>query len=80
MRVIFYLKGSAHIEWRVPEPSDNFNFQYMVKVIRADGQFLTDGIYIHASEIAAIELDNEDGEDERNVGVFFKGKTQRLIS
>jgi hypothetical protein len=84
MTVVFYLKGSVRIDWRVPQP-ENFNFQIMVKMIRADGQFLAEGIYIQASEIAAILLsygDAEDADDLANVGVRHRGgkKIERLVS
>lgn len=83
MRVVFYLKGAVRVDWRVPQP-ENFNFQIMVKMIRADGQFLAEGVYIQASEIAAILLnvDDEDEADERvpNVGVHHSGKVRRLVS
>ena len=82
MRVIFYLKGSVRVDWRVPMP-ENFNFQIMVKMIRADGQFLAEGVYIQASEIAAILLNlDDDEEDERvpNVGVHHANKVKRLVS
>ena len=53
-------------------------------MVRADGQFLAEGVYIAASEIAAIMLDR-DGEDELdtkkpNVGIHHEKKVQRLVS
>ena len=84
MRVVFFLKGAVRVDWRVPQP-DNFNFQIMVKMIRADGQFLAEGLYIQASEIAAILHNIEDDEDEMdgrlpNVGVHHASKVKRLVS
>ena len=84
MKVIFYLKGAVRIDWRVPDPA-SFNFQIMVKMIRADGQFLAEGLYIQSSEIAAVLLDRSRPEedypdDEPNVGVHHKGKVERLMS
>jgi hypothetical protein len=82
MNVIFFLKGAVRVDWRVPQP-DNFNFQIMVKMIRADGQFLAEGIYIQANEIAAILLSHgeEDDEREHDVGVHHRGrKVERLVS
>ena len=82
MKVIFYLKGAVRVDWRVPMP-ENFNFQIMVKMIRADGQFLAEGVYIQASEIAAILLnldDDEEGESVSNVGVHHASKVKRLVS
>ena len=83
MKVVFFLKGATRIDWRVPEPQ-NFNFQILCKMVRADGQFLAEGVYIAASEIAAIMLDR-DGEDELdtkkpNVGIHHEKKVQRLVS
>jgi hypothetical protein len=77
MIIIFYLKGAVRIEWRVPRLAD-FNFFGMVKMIRADGQFLAEGVYIQASEIAAIMVRHED-EDEQAV-VHHRGKVERLVS
>lgn len=83
MRVVFYLKGAVRVDWRVPQP-ENFSFQMMVKLIRADGQFLAEGIYVQASEIAAIILDLEDVDEDSsrpNVGIHHpKGKVTRLVS
>jgi hypothetical protein len=77
MTIIFHLRGAVRIEWRVPHPED-FNFFGMVKMIRADGQFLAEGVYIQASEIAAIRIQHE-GEDE-NAVVHHRGKVERLVS
>ena len=82
MKVVFYLKGAARIDWPVLEP-EKFNFQVMVKVIRADGQFLADGLYIQASEIAAIrflEDDEHDEEEMPKIAVHHPGKVRRLVS
>ena len=82
MKVSFFLKGAVRIDWRVPDPS-GFNFQLMVKMVRADGQFLAEGIYIQSSEIAAILLDHtsdEDLDDLPNVGIHHKGKVDRILS
>lgn len=82
MRVVFFLKGAVRVDWRVPQP-ENFNFQIMVKMIRADGQFLAEGIYIQASEIAAILLNHEDEDADdtlSNAGVQHQGKVRRLVS
>ena len=85
MKVVFFLKGAVRIDWRVPDPK-GFNFQIMVKMIRADGQFLAEGLYIQSSEIAAIMLDRGSPEDDYdedkdpNVGVHHKGKVERLMS
>ena len=83
MKVVFYLKGSVQLTWRVPVP-EQFNFQLMVKMVRADGQFLAEGVYVQASEIAAILLEHENEEmiddDAPNVGVIHQNKVRRLVS
>ena len=85
MKVIFYLKGAARVDWVVPD-ANQFNFQIMVKMIRADGQFLAEGLYIQSSEIAAIFLDRDHKGDVDyvdpgpNVGIRHKGKVQKLTS
>ena len=84
MKVIFFLKGATRLDWSVPDPS-NFNFQLMVKMVRADGQFLAEGVYLQASEIAAILLDHtkpadEDIEDGPNVDISHQNKVRRLMS
>lgn len=68
MRVTFYLKGALQVSWR-PADANLFNFFLLVKAIRSDGHFLGEGIYVQASEIAAILLDTEKPEDEINVEV-----------
>ena len=77
MRIEFYLKGSIRLVWNVPHP-DNFNFQIMVKMIRADGQFLVDSVYIQASEIAAIRAIEDDESSE--AVVHHSSKVSRLVS
>jgi hypothetical protein len=81
MQVTFFLKGAARVDWRIPDPK-NFNFQLMVKMIRADGQFLAEGVYIQASEIAAIIVNNKDEEDDEDMfagaEIRHRGKLERL--
>ena len=84
MKVIFYLKGATRIDWLVPDPS-TFNFSLMVKMIRADGQFLAEGLYIQASEVAAILLDHSKpvairdvDDDGPNVRIRHKNKVEQL--
>jgi hypothetical protein len=79
MIIIFYLKGAVRIEWRVPQP-DIFNFQIMVKMIRADGQFLAEGVYIQANEIAAIMVRHDREDEDALPLVHRRGKVERLIS
>ena len=83
MKVSFFLKGAARVDWRVTEPRQ-FNFQLMVKMIRADGQFLAEGLYIQSNEIAAIVLDKSDDDEaemgDADVGIHHKGKVQKLTS
>lgn len=79
MTVVFYLKGAVRIDWRVPDPSA-FNFQGMVKLIRADGQFLADGLYVQASEIAAIVYMHDESERDEDVAVHHRGRVERLAS
>lgn len=88
MKIHFYLKGGFQVEWVVPHP-DQFNFQLLAKMIRADGCFLAEGVYINANEVAAIwverrvpaELDDE-GDDPKapNVQVNYpRGKPERKL-
>ena len=80
MQVTFFLKGAARIDWQVPDPK-TFNFQIMVKMIRADGQFLADGVYIQASEISAIFINNKEDEEDRDMfaaAMRPRGKLERL--
>ena len=63
MRVIFYLKGNLQVKW-TPVPEQQFNFLLLVKAIRSDGHFLSNELYIQASEIAAIQLDTGKEEPE----------------
>jgi hypothetical protein len=81
MQVTFFLKGAARIDWRIPDPK-NFNFQLMVKMIRADGQFLADGVYIQAGEITAIVLNKKDEEEDEDMftgaEIRHRGKLERL--
>lgn len=79
MKVIFYLKGAVRIDWRVPQP-EGFNFQILCKMIRADGQFLTEGVYVQATEIAAILLDREEAVEDELPAVKHPGRVNRLVS
>ena len=63
MRVIFYLKGGLQVKW-TPADAKLFNFFMLVKAVRADGHFLAEGVYIQASEIAAIRVDTGREEPE----------------
>ena len=68
MQVTFFLKGNLQVAWRPPE-GQPFNFFLLVKAIRADGHFVSEGIYLLGSEIAAILFDTGKEEDEPNVEV-----------
>jgi len=63
MQVTFFLKGALQVNWR-PVDDKQFNFFLLVTKIRSDGHFLVDGIYLQASEIAAILCDTENPADE----------------
>jgi hypothetical protein len=55
MTITFHLRGSVRIDWEVPHP-EQFNFQMMAKLLRADGHLLADNIYINAADLIAIEI------------------------
>jgi len=55
MKITFHLRGPSRIDWTSPE---NFNFQLMCLSIRASGHFVSDTIYIPATEIVAITCEN----------------------
>lgn len=77
MIVVFYLKGGVQIEWAVPDPT-LFQFHAMVKLIRSDGQFLADSVYIQANEIAAIAVFADDKEEPATIR--HRGRVDRVLA
>ena len=54
--MVFTLKGGAKLTWQVPD-ADKFNFPLCIKMMRADGHFIADQLYILASEVVAARLE-----------------------
>jgi len=75
MKITFFLKGALQVTWEPVDPK-LFNFFMMVKAIRSDGHFLADGVYVQASEIAAILLDT--GREEPEAAEISKRKVERV--
>lgn len=56
MKVRFFLRHGAMVEWPVPQP-DQFVFSFFVLNIRSSGFFLADDIYIPGEDITTIGLE-----------------------
>lgn len=56
MKVRFFLRHGAMVEWPVPE-GDQFSLPAMCQAIRASGFFVSPDLYIPADEIACIGLE-----------------------
>ena len=59
MKVIFLLKNNIEVYWEIMDPKafTPQHFYAMIKAIRADGHFITEGCYIAQSEIIAIHVE-----------------------
>lgn len=56
MKVRFFLRHGAMVEWPVPDP-DNFSFQVLCLNIRAQGYFVAPDLFIPEDEIGCIGLE-----------------------
>jgi hypothetical protein len=57
MHITFYMKGGAKFSWLIPEALEGkFSLPACIKAMRADGHFIAEELYVLASEVIAIRL------------------------
>lgn len=59
MKLSFFLRNGLKLDVTIPPEQIAVNFVTLMKAIRADGHFLTSGMYIDATDIVACALGDE---------------------